>query len=77
MKLEDNKVSDVSLSVYPWHWVAAVGVFALGFILQLPNRVTVVYDWDNVQYLLALEKFDLLARRPTLLKRRCQRLYGW
>jgi hypothetical protein len=57
--------------------VAAVGVFALGFILQLPNRVTVVYDWDNVQYLLALEKFDLLARRPTLLKRRCQRLYGW
>jgi hypothetical protein len=39
-------------------------LFLLTFTYRLPDRVTVIFDWDNVQYLLGLVRFDPAAHQP-------------
>ncbi len=41
-----------------------IGFFILTLLYRAPDRVTILYDWDNIQYLLALDKFDILAHQP-------------
>ncbi len=41
-----------------------VVLFILTILYRWPDRATTVFDWDNIQYLLALERFDVLAHQP-------------
>ena len=41
-----------------------IGFFILTLLYRAPDRVTILYDWDNIQYLLALNNFDILAHQP-------------
>ena len=39
-------------------------LFILTLLYRWPDHATTVFDWDNIQYLLALERFDVLAHQP-------------
>ena len=49
---------------FPYQVPVGIGLILLAILYRLPDRVITVFDWDNVQYLLALMDFDPVAHQP-------------
>lgn len=45
-------------------YVIGVLIFASTIAYRLPARTEVIFDWDNAQFLLALENYNILAHQP-------------
>src|SRR4051812_20925380 len=44
--------------------LGALGLAALSLVVHLPLRTTMLYAWDSVLYVEALERFDIGQHRP-------------
>jgi len=61
----DPQASPISESrQFPYPVGISIALFVVTVVYRFHDRVTTVFDWDNVQYLLALSHFDPVAHQP-------------